>query len=52
MFQTPPGELYGLTVGYRGFRIKGKGIYVDESNHLFLEMNFDEGWNIFKKRKW
>ena len=29
-FQTPPGELNGLTMGDRGFAIKGKGYCLDK----------------------
>ena len=40
VFQTAPGEISGLAVGDRKYKIKGKMIVLDPSNKFCSSINF------------
>ena len=52
MFQTAPGEVSGLAVGDRKYRIKGKMIVLDPKNLLCSVINFEDESGIFSNNKW
>ena len=51
-FQTPPGELSGLTYGDRKLNLIQSGFFIDPKNHLFCEIKYQEDVGFFGKAKW
>lgn len=51
-FQTAPGEVSGLAVGDRKYRIKGKMIVVSPRSRLCSVVNFEDDSGFFSSKKW
>jgi hypothetical protein len=52
IFQTAPGEISGLAVGDRKFRIKGKMIVLDPKYRLCCVIDFEEQTGLFSSKTW
>lgn len=52
IFQTAPGEVSGLAVGDRKYRIKGKMIVIAAKSRYCCVINFEDDSGMFSGKKW
>jgi hypothetical protein len=52
LFETAPGEVSGLAVGDRKYRIKGKMMVLDPQNRFCSVVSFEDESGLFSAKKW
>ena len=52
VFQTAPGEISGLAVGDRKYRIKGRMIVLQPKSRLCSIIKFEDDSGLFSSKKW